>query len=58
METSIASEMISQQTVCGETEKPNKDHEFLEIPKKIPWTSHNDNELNQAQYKEHITEIK
>ena len=49
--------MISQQTICGETEKPNKDFKFLEIAKKIPWTSHNDNELNQAQSKEHITEI-
>ena len=57
METSITSEMISQQTICGEPEKPNKDCKFIEIAKKIPQTSHNDNELNQAQSKEHITEI-
>ena len=53
METSITSEMTSQQTICGEPGKHNKYHKFIEIAKKIPWTSHNDNELNQAQSKEH-----
>ena len=52
METSITSEMILQQTMYGETEKPNKDCKFLEIAKKISQTSHNDNELNQAHGKE------
>ena len=45
METSLTSEMISQQTVCGETERPNNDSEFLEIAKMVPWTSNNDNAL-------------
>ena len=49
METSIISEMISQQTICGEPENPNQDHEFIEIA--------NDNEFKQAQSKEQITEI-
>ena len=35
METSITSEMISQQTVSGEIERPNKDHKFPEITKKF-----------------------
>ena len=57
METLISSEMISQQTICGEIGKPNKDCEFLEIAKEVPWTSHNDNAFNQAQHREQITEI-
>ena len=47
METSITSEMISQQTICGEPENPNQDHEGID----------NDNELKQAQSKEQMTEI-
>ena len=49
METSITSQTISQQTICGEPENLNQVHEFIEIS--------NDNELKQAQSKEHITEI-
>ena len=58
METSITSETISQQTICGETERPNKDQEFPEIAKKFPWASSNDNELDTTQSNEEITEIK
>ena len=54
METSITSETILQQTICGELDKPNKDHEYIEIARQVPQTSHND---NQPQSKEHITEI-
>ena len=50
METSITSEMISQQIIHGEPENHNQDCEFIEIS--------NDNELKQAQSKEQITEIK
>ena len=49
METSITSEMISQQTIYGEPESPNQDHKFVELA--------NDNELKMAQGKEQITEI-
>ena len=49
MKTSITSEMISQQTICGETERPNKDQEFPEIAKKVPQESNNDNELDRTQ---------
>ena len=49
METSITSEMIPQQTICGDPENPNQDHEFIEIA--------NDTELNQTQSKELKTEI-
>ena len=34
METSITSEMISQQTVCSKIERPNKDQKFPEITNK------------------------
>ena len=44
METSITSEIISQQTICGEPENLNQDNKFIEII--------NDNELKQAQSKE------
>ena len=54
METSITSETILQQTICGELDKPNKDCKYIEIAKQVTQTSHND---NQAQSKEHITEI-
>ena len=54
METSITSETILQQTIWGELDKPNKDGKYKEIARQVPWTSHND---NQAQSKEHITEI-
>ena len=36
METSITSETISQQTVCGEIEKPNNDCKLPKIAKKFP----------------------
>ena len=49
METSITSETISQQTICGKPEHPNEDHKFIEIA--------NDNEPKQAQSKEKMTEI-
>ena len=49
METSITSETISQQTICGEPDHPNEDYEFIEIA--------NDNEPKQAQSKEQMTEI-
>ena len=49
METSITSEMISQQTICGDPENPYQDHEFIEIA--------NDTEHKQAQSKEQVTEI-
>ena len=57
MEISITSEMISQQIICGETERPNKDQEFLEIAKIIPWTCNNDNAFDETQSNEEITEI-
>ena len=34
METSMTSEMILQQIIWGETERPNKDREFPEIAKR------------------------
>ena len=45
METSITSETISQQTVCGEMEVPNKDWKFPEIAKKVPHTCNKDKKL-------------
>ena len=57
METSIISEMILQQTICGETEGYNKDCEFLEIAKKVPHASNNDNECDKTNSNEEITEI-
>ena len=44
IETSITSEMVSQNTICGEIERPNKDWEFPEIAKRVPWASNKDNE--------------
>ena len=49
METSITSETVSKQTICGEPEHLNKDHELIAIT--------NDNESKQAQSKEQMTEI-
>ena len=40
METSITSEMISQQNICGEPENPSQDCKFIEIA--------NDNEPKKA----------
>ena len=54
METSITSETISQQTICGQLYKPNKDHKYIETTRQVSQTSRND---NQAQSKECITEI-
>ena len=34
MEASITSEMISQQTVCGEIERPDENQKFPEIAQK------------------------
>ena len=53
METSITSEMISQQTVCRDIERPNKDWKFTEIAKYVPQTCNKDKE----QVNERITEI-
>ena len=53
METSITSEMISQQTVCREIGRPNKDPKFPEVAKKVQHTCHKDKE----QINEGITEI-
>ena len=53
METSFTSEMISQQTVCREIERPNKYWKFTEVAKKVPHTCHKDKE----QINERITEI-
>ena len=53
METSIDSEMISQQTVCCEVGKSNNDCEFPEIAKKVPWTGNKDKEHSNGR----ITEI-
>ena len=50
METSITNETISQQTICGDPENLNQDHECIEIT--------NDTELKQTQNKEQMTEIK
>ena len=36
METSITSETISQNTICGEIERPNKGQEFPDIAIKGP----------------------
>ena len=58
METSITSEIISQQTICGETKRSNKDQEFLEIAKKVQQTSNHDNAIDTTQSNEEITEIK
>ena len=49
MGTSIISEMISQQTVCGDPENPNQDCKFIEIA--------NDTEPKQTQSKEQMIEI-
>ena len=57
METSIISEMVSQNTICGEIEGPNKDQEFQEIAKKIPQASNKDKEQDEDQSNEGITEI-
>ena len=53
METSITSDMILQQTVCREIERPNKDQEFPEIAKNVPQKCNKDKE----QINEGITEI-
>ena len=53
METSIPGEMISQQTVCCEIEKPNNEQKFPKIAKNAPWTGNKEREHN----KERITEI-
>ena len=57
LEISITREMMLQNTICGEIERPNKDQEFPEIAKKVPWVSNNDKELDENQSNEGITEI-
>ena len=42
MELSITSEMVSQNTICGEVEGSSKDCEVPEIAKKAPWASSKD----------------
>ena len=49
METSITSEMISQQTICGDPENPNQYCTSIEIA--------NDTEPKKTQSKEQMTEI-
>ena len=49
METSITSEMIPQQTICGDPENPSQDCECIEIA--------NDTEHKQTQSKEQMTKI-
>ena len=44
IETSITSETISQQPVCGDIKGPHKDQKFPEIPKKVPHTCNKDKE--------------
>ena len=53
METSITSETISQQTVCGEIEKPSNGQKFPEVVEKVPWTGNKDKECSN----ERITKI-
>ena len=57
METSITSEMVSQNTICREMRGSSKDHEFPKIAKKVPWASSKDKEHDKDQSSEGITEI-
>ena len=57
METSITSEMVSQNTICREMKGSSKDHEFLEIAKKFPQAPSKDKEHDKNQNSEGITEI-
>ena len=57
METSITSEIVLQNTICEEIERPKKDWEFPEIAKKAPQASNNEKELDENQSNEGITEV-
>ena len=57
MKSSITSETISQETICGETERPNKDQAFPDIAKKVPWASNNDRKNYENQSKEKSTKF-
>ena len=46
MESSITSEMVAQNTICGEIKGSNKDTKFPEISKRVLWTSNKDKELD------------
>ena len=57
METSITSEMVSQNTICGEILGTNKNREYPEIAEKVLWAPNNDKEHDKDQVSEGITEI-
>ena len=50
METSITSEMVSQNIICREIKGSTKDEEFPEIAKKVPWasTKHKEQDKDQS----------
>ena len=56
METSIISETVSQNTICGEMKGSSKDWEFPEIVKKVPWATNKDKEHDKDQGSEGIME--
>ena len=47
MERSITSKTISQQTICGEIERPDKDWVFPEIAKEVPWACNKDKDKDK-----------
>ena len=57
METSVTSEMVSQNTICEEMEGSNKDCEVPEIANKVLRVSSKDKEHNNDQSSEGVTEI-
>ena len=48
--------MVSQNTICGEIEWPNKDWEFPEIVIEVQWASNKGKEQDKDQSYEGITE--
>ena len=56
METSSTSEMVSQNTSCGQI-LGTKNREFPEIAKNVLWASNNDKEHDKNQSNEGIAEI-
>ena len=59
METSVISETLSQNTICGEMEGPSKDSKVPEIAKRVPRTPSKDKEYDDDQRSdiEGVTEI-
>ena len=57
METSITSEMVSQNTICREIKGSTKDWEIPGIAKKVLWASNTDKEHDKDLSSEGITEI-